>query len=179
MHTDRPRSVRSLPDAGDTSIVVLGEKDAAELAALEGECFSTPWSEERYRDILGAVDKALKNTDGAWEKLPPFMAFGLRGKDGALAAYISLGLHHAAGELEIYNIAVRQSMRRRGHGTVLLESVLGAARRNGVSRAVLEVRTGNTSALALYARAGFVECGRRKGYYADTGEDALVLCLNM
>lgn len=160
------------------SIVALGAKDAGELAALEAECFSMPWSEESYRDILGAVDRALAGKTPSWNELPPFMAFGLREPGGSLAAYISLGLHHAAAELEIYNIAVRASARRRGYGKALLSRALAMAAAGGVTRAVLEVRTGNTAALALYAGAGFVECGRRKGYYTDTGEDALVLCLD-
>jgi ribosomal-protein-alanine N-acetyltransferase len=50
---------------------------------------------------------------------------------------------------------------------------------SGCARALLEVRAGNVAALALYARAGFQECGRRKRYYADTDEDALVLCRDL
>ncbi len=169
MRTDTPEA--------SYSIVVLGAKDAGELAALEAECFSMPWSEACYRDILGAVDRALGEKTPPWNKLPPFMALGLREPDASLAAYICLGLHQAAGELEIYNIAVASYARRRGYGKALLSRALAMAAAGGITRAVLEVRTGNTAALALYAGAGFLECGRRKGYYTDTGEDALVLCL--
>lgn len=167
-----------LSPEGTYSIVALGEKDAPDLAALEAECFAMPWSEERYRDILSAVDRFRSGTTLPRDRFPPFMAFGLREKDETLAAYVSLGLYYAARELEVYNIAVRQSRRRRGYGAALLGGVLEAAMRAGFTRAVLEVRASNTPALALYAGAGFLECGRRKGYYADTGEDARVLCLD-
>lgn len=168
MHMDGFALSADFAPDGSYSIVVLGEKDAPELAALEAECFSSSWTEERYRDIFSAM---------AAHRLPPFMAFGLREKDGTLAAYVSLGLYHAARELEVYNIAVRESRRRRGYGAILLGRVLEAAKRGAFTRAVLEVRTSNAPALALYTGAGFLEYGRRKGYYADTGEDALVLCL--
>ena len=51
-----------------------------------------------------------------------------------------------------------------------------AGRAVGIGRTVLEVRAGNAPALGLYRSSGFVQCGRRTAYYADTGEDALVLC---
>ena len=161
------------------TILPLKEKDAPELAALEAACFSLPWNEAEYRALLGKVDVILADRDALtvpWEELPVFMAFGLRDRDNRLAGYISLGLHHAAGELEIYNIAVAGALRRRGHGGILLDYALTRARQAGMSRALLEVRTGNAPALALYASAGFAECGRRRRYYSDTGEDALVLC---
>lgn len=180
MRTDTTPAVsHGGPPEGSYSIVVLGEKDADDLAALEAACFSTAWTGERYRDILAAVDKALARKDAACSPPPPFMAYGLRERDGTLAAYISLGLHHAAGELEVYNIAVRADLRRKGYGSALLNAALCGAKRGRFCRALLEVRTGNKAALALYARTGFLECGRRKGYYADTGEDALVLCLEL
>ena len=148
------------------SIVRLKAKDAACLAALEAECFSTAWSTREYAELLGAVAAAA---------LPPFCVFALRAGRDDLVAYISLGLHVSTGELEIYNIAVREAYRQRGHGKRLLVHALREAALSGCTRALLEVRAGNTAALTLYTRAGFQECGRRKGYYADTGEDALVL----
>ena len=161
----------------DLTLFVLKEKDAMELAALEAACFSTAWSAEQYAKLLRAVEAA----GAAFERrrtLPPFYVLGIGSNDG-LAAYISLGLHQAAEELEIYNIAVDMSQRQRGLGKSLLEYALRTAAGFGLSRAVLEVRVSNTPALALYAATGFVECGRRKGYYADTGEDALVLARNL
>lgn len=164
------------------TIVPLKEKDAPELAELEAACFSLPWSEGEYRVLLRKVDAMLAGRDATavpWRELPAFMVFGLRGREGRLRGYISLGLHHAAGEMEIYNIAVPDAFRRRGHGGALLRYVLARAVQGGMERALLEVRASNAPALALYASAGFTACGRRKGYYSDTGEDALVLCCDL
>ena len=65
--------------------------------------------------------------------------------------------------------------RRRGLGRRLLLLALQAGRKMGMQKAILEVREGNAPALALYRASGFVRTGRRPRYYADTGEDALIL----
>jgi ribosomal-protein-alanine N-acetyltransferase len=169
---------------------MLKAKDAADLADLEAECFSTAWSAERYAALLSAPPASplrwpLRGLRGPLQKggaLPGFCAFGLRAprvSGGALDAYISLSLHPAAGEAEIYNIAVRETNRQRGLGKRLLVHALREAALAGCTRALLEVRAGNAAALALYTHAGFRECGRRKRYYADTDEDALVLCRDL
>jgi ribosomal-protein-alanine N-acetyltransferase len=111
--------------------------------------------------------------------LPGFCVFGLRADHGGLDAYISLGLHTVAGDVDIYNIAVREACRPRGYGKRLLIHALREAALSGCTRALLEVRAGNIAALALYTRAGFQECGRRKRYYADTDEDARVFCRDL
>jgi len=162
------------------TIIRLKAKDAAALADLEAECFSTAWSAERYAALLNAAPvSSLRGPAQDEGALPGFCAFGLRAQSGGLDAYISLGLHSAAGELEIYNIAVRKTSRQRGHGRRLLAHALREAALSGCTRALLEVRAGNAAALALYTRTGFQECGRRRRYYADTDEDALVLCRDL
>lgn len=98
-----------------------------------------------------------------------FAAFGLRCQTG-LIAYISI--YHAAGELEILNIAVAPEHRRKGYGKILLSMMLQVARKMGIERAVLEVRVHNSAALALYTSLNFTKVGERLGYYADTGENA-------
>jgi ribosomal-protein-alanine N-acetyltransferase len=90
---------------------------------------------------------------------------------------VLVGLHRAAREAEVYNLAVHESVRRRGFGAALLAGALRALDASHIERVLLEVREGNRPALALYASQGFESCGRRRGYYADTGEDALVLHL--
>lgn len=153
------------------SIFMLKEKDAPALAALEAECFSTAWDKERYAALLRAAEKSAC---AASAPLPAFCVFGLRDARGGLEAYISLGLP-TGGEAEIYNIAVRKARRGLGLGRRLLRHALEQCALANFCRIFLEVRTGNAAALALYTGAGFQECGRRKRYYADTGEDALVL----
>lgn len=134
---------------------------------LERRCFTLPWSEEQCRAAFGQA---------------AFAAFGLWDAK-RLVAYISLYLVGApapssyapCGELEILNLAVEPAARRRGCGRRLLLLALQAGRKMGMQKALLEVREHNGAALALYRGCGFALAGRRRRYYADTGEDALVL----
>lgn len=153
-----------------SNIISLTEKDAAELAALEAGLFSRPWTKEQYQRLLRAGAEAAGKGQEA-----PFQVLALRGDNGALAAYVGFGLLLAAGEAEIYNIATAPPLRRRGLAKGLLRRVLAKAAALGLERAVLEVRESNQAALALYRSLGFGPCGRRKAYYDDNGEDALVL----
>lgn len=78
-------------------------------------------------------------------------------------------------EVHILNVAVDPGWRRRGIGGGLVQRVLEAAAEAGAAFVTLEVRVGNAPAIGLYERMGFVLVGRRKGYYQDNGEDALLL----
>lgn len=86
-----------------------------------------------------------------------------------------------ANEAEMLTIAVAPDARRQGTGARLLSRFLTEARTRGAERAFLEVATDNTAAIALYAGAGFLPAGRRRGYYrTSSGQavDALVMdCL--
>ncbi|WP_084457960.1 ribosomal protein S18-alanine N-acetyltransferase [Desulfocurvus vexinensis] len=147
--------------AGDYCFDRLGLDDLPALVALERRCFSMPWGEREFRlGLAGGV----------------FKVFGLRGPQG-LAAYISF--HHVLDEMEVLNIAVHPHLRRRGLGARLLGLALGICAGLGVRHAHLEVRMGNAPARALYARFGFVQAGLRRGYYTDTGEDAVLMALEL
>src|SRR4029077_20300374 len=80
-----------------------------------------------------------------------------------------------ADEAEILNLAVDSAQRRRGMGSRLIEDVITATNAAGVKKIFLEVRDSNQGARNFYARAGFVETGRRREYYRQPLEDALVL----
>ncbi len=134
----------------------LDVRHAAEMAAIERECFTLPWSEEQCRAAFG--QKA-------------FAAFGL-GNDSGLAGYVSI--YHTKDELEILNLAVRPRLRRQGHALRILRTVLRLARKMDMHTTLLEVRESNAPAIALYERCGFKRVGLRRKYYADTGEDALI-----
>ena len=137
----------------------LAEKDLPAVADLEAASFPTPWSAGQYAAVLRQGGCAI---------------FGaLDGPE--LAGYIAVGVQPAIGEMEVYNIAVAGQFRRLGIGKKLLSLALDAAAINGITQAILEVRVGNTAALALYRSLGFKQVGVRSGYYHDTGEDALVL----
>ncbi|MGB7167594.1 MAG: GNAT family N-acetyltransferase [Acidobacteriaceae bacterium] len=76
---------------------------------------------------------------------------------------------------ELDTLAVLPAARRQGIGGALLRAVLAWAAAEGARRVSLEVRASNQAALGLYARMGFGQEGRRRGYYADPEEDALLL----
>jgi len=148
----------------------LGPPEIDQLAALEALCFSHPWSKAQ---LANAFD------------LPNFASFGLRtplcegsgSADSAkLVAYLSF--YHNPDELEILNLAVAPPWRGHGYGRQLLRLVLRIAAKMDIRRAVLEVRSGNQPALALYTGQGFVQVGLRRGYYHEQGEDALLLALS-
>ncbi len=128
--------------------------DAPALAALHAAAF--PPAQAWGRDAI-ALLLAMPGAFGLW-------------REGAGLVLARM----AAGEAEILTVAVVPAARRRGHGTALLREGMAAARARGAGAMFLEVAAGNAPALALYAREGFVEVGRRRRYYAD-GADALVL----
>lgn len=78
-------------------------------------------------------------------------------------------------ELKINNVAIHRDHRNRGFGRWLLLNVLREALLRGCKSATLEVRPSNVSAIRLYQAFGFREIGRRSGYYAAEGEDAIVM----
>lgn len=77
-------------------------------------------------------------------------------------------------EWEIENVAVAGPARRRGLGTRLVGELLDHARGRGAHSVYLEVRESNRAARSLYEKWAFVESGRRKGYYREPEEDAVV-----
>ena len=86
-----------------------------------------------------------------------------------------LCLWAVADEVHVTNLAVDPAWRGEGIGRLLLGTLLVHHRASGARRAFLEVRPGNVEARRLYRGLGFQEVGRRRGYYVDTGEDALLL----
>lgn len=138
----------------------LSAEDVAAAAALEQRCFAVPWSEQSlYEDIVC-------NEIGRY--------YGLFCQ-GGLAAY--MGYWKIFDQGHITNVAVAPERRRQGLGRALLSFVLDRAAEEGVGSMTLEVRPSNRAALALYEGFGFVEKGRRKRYYRDNGEDALIYWL--
>jgi len=90
-----------------------------------------------------------------------------------LAGYIVARM--GADELHINNVAVREPYRRLGIGRALLDLILAEGKRSEVPCAFLELRAGNTAALALYEDCGFRVTARRSKYYSEPIEDALVM----
>ena len=130
-----------------------------QVAALERACFSRPWSEESLQSELW--------NDSA-------VSIVAESEDGSVLGYA--GLQTVLDEGYITNVAVDQTYRRQG----IADELIAAFVRFGQAKLAfltLEVRASNSPAIALYAKHGFVEVGRRKNYYDDPKEDALLMTL--
>ena len=82
-------------------------------------------------------------------------------------------------EANLGNLAVAQRWQRQGLGEYLLRHAMRALRAQGAVRFTLEVRVSNTTAQALYRKLGFAVDGRRRRYYQDNGEDALLMSMDV
>lgn len=135
-------------------------RDAASIARLHARSFQRGWSEtEIERMLLDRNILALRATIGH-----------------RFAGFIIARI--AAEEAEILSVAVATAHRGRSVARGLLRRHLGRLAALGVRTVFLEVDEGNESALRLYRGAGFVEVGRRKGYYPNgTGKPASALVL--
>lgn len=134
--------------------------DATAIADIEDICFPDGW--ER-KDILSYI---TGDTGMCFTAL----------EDGKPIAYLLGRL--IAPEAEIYRIAVLPEHRRRGIGYRLLSYALKTERGRGLECVFLEVREGNSAARGLYRSFGFSEYGKRKNYYKNPTEDAVVMMMN-
>lgn len=142
-------------------------QDIPVIEALEAACFPEPWSGDIYRHELAhnrlsaywVVRPALPHAQIA----PPILAYG---------GYWVIGP-----EVHIVTVATHPDYRRQGLGRKLMAWMIERARAVGATEVTLEVRAGNMAAQALYAQMGFVVVGRRKGYYRNNGEDAILMTL--
>jgi len=132
---------------------------ADELAALDAECFEPALSPAVYRD---------------WQKFPYLTCWVLRAEISAQAVGWAV-CQRIEQEGELLRLGVRPALRGKGWGRVLLLGVLERLRAAGARRITLEVRAGNAAAQALYRAAGFRETSRRRGYYANPPEDAVLM----
>jgi ribosomal-protein-alanine N-acetyltransferase len=136
--------------------------DVPAVGVIERASYAFPWSEGIFRDCLrvGYLCRVAE-------------------LDGAVVAYGVAAL--GAGEAHILNLCVSPQLRGRHVGRQMLMLLIERARQAGMGDAFLEVRPSNPLALGLYQSVGFVQIGRRKGYYqAEHGrEDALVLKLDL
>ena len=132
-------------------------KDADAVAAIEQQIFSQPWSRQGFLDAVN-----LANT-----------VFLLAEENNRFVGYI--GMYVAMDEGEITNVAVAPVERCHGIGGMLIAELLKIAENKGIARIVLEVRVSNDSAIRLYERNGFVQCGVRRGFYEFPKEDAYVM----
>lgn len=141
----------------NTAICAMDEIHVTKVAALEARCFADPWNEDSIRG-------ELTNPLSLW----------LVALDGdEVVGYI--GSQSVLGEADVMNIAVDANYRKQGIGHQLISSLQRYLTDNQVHSLTLEVRPSNDPALRLYETCGFVQIGRRPGYYRNPKEDALIL----
>ena len=102
----------------------------------------------------------------------------VRGEAGGKVVGFALAWH-AADEVHLLDLAVDPEARRRGVGRELVGAVLDYARDAHARLVLLEVRSSNDAAIALYRSSGFSENGVRRGYYSDNGEDAVEMSVEL
>lgn len=133
--------------------------DADAVARVEATCFPVPWSRESFwREASNENTSYILAIDAA---------------TGDVIGYA--GCWIVADEAQITNVAILPAYRGCGAGTRLMAASIEAALARGATAMTLEVRPSNAPALALYRHFGFTEAGRRKGYYSDNGEDAIIM----
>jgi ribosomal-protein-alanine N-acetyltransferase len=148
----------------------MTEHDLVDVVEIEETCGLSRWGWEAYHAELAQRRRSVMLV-ARFQNGKNFSA------EQKIKGFIAARL--VADELHINNVAVRQEYRRLGIAKKLLDTVLDEAASMGAQTAFLEVRAGNASAQALYARCGFRVAGRRPGYYTQPVEDALVMSLAM
>ena len=171
---------------------------------LDRLCFGGLWAIEGYRrelesansDLLGLwtweTEDCVSGQHGAGTHHPPPLQIRA-GTHHPPPLQVRAGTHHPPPlqipptligigclwaileEAHIIMLAIHPQFQRQGLGQALLLALLKSAHDRQLERSTLEVRDSNLAAVSLYKKFGFKEAGRRKRYYEDTGEDALVM----
>jgi ribosomal-protein-alanine N-acetyltransferase len=145
----------------------MREHDLLEVVEIEETCGLSLWGWDAYRTELDRAESVMLVA-----RRPAQVYFeATKRVEGFIAARVN------SDELHINNIAVREEARRRGLGATLLGMALELGAKAGAKRAILEVRAGNQAAQNLYAGLGFTAAGRRRNYYRQPAEDALVMTM--
>ncbi|HSJ07518.1 MAG TPA: ribosomal protein S18-alanine N-acetyltransferase [Longimicrobiales bacterium] len=135
----------------------MGAADVAAVVTIERASYSVPWSETTFRGLLRRGDSELVVATAG----------------DTLVGYAVLWC--VLDQAELGNVAVIAGWRGRGIGECLVQEMIQRAERRGVREIFLEVRPSNPVARRLYERLGFAMVGRRRNYYQEPVEDALVL----
>jgi ribosomal-protein-alanine N-acetyltransferase len=152
----RSRAPVQATEAGGLRIRALAYSDLPQVIAIERRAFPTPWS-------LAMFVLELSKPSG-------ICLAALRGD--RIVGYMICSRYDRVWHL--MNVAVDPRVRRRGIAAELLRRLFEQADERG-AQYTLEVRTSNRAAIAMYERFGFRSAGRRRGYYHDNREDALIM----
>ena len=132
-------------------------EDGAAVAEMEHQLFSDAWSEKSILETLDQTNTICLIAE----------------KAGRTAGYLLA--YTAADEAEIARIAVVKELQRQGAARALLTELESVCGSEGIKKILLDVRSGNSAARALYENAGFKEDGIRQRFYEDPVEDAILM----
>lgn len=147
-------------EATRISLVELTSEDLEAIQQIEQHSYPTPWSRRMFEGELG---KKTSICVGAFD----------RGVPAELLGYLIVSRYVDA--WHIMNVAVDQRHRRRGIARCLLTELFARTADAALRGYTLEVRVSNAGAIRLYEELGFVARGRRRGYYTDDREDAVIM----
>lgn len=149
---------------GECGEVVMREMRAGDIDGvleIERISFVAPWTRGMFEEtLLSSVDASFVAEEG-----------------GRIVGYLII--YYAAREIHVMNIAVRRDRRELGLASWMMSRIMELGRRNSMETCFLEVRESNMPARGLYEKLGFRQIGRRKGYYRESGEDAIVMELRL
>lgn len=142
-------------------IVLLTPTDVSQMTRIEASAHSHPMSENNLADCFGHLYRVI----------------GLMQNDGELLGFAIV--QQIVDEATLLDICLSPEQQGQGYGHLLLSAVIDGAKAAKAVVLMLEVRESNLAARALYQKRGFVETGRRKGYYPLAGgkEDAILMDL--
>ena len=147
-------------------IRLMRENDIPQIAAIEKLVFPSPWSaaalKSELEDNVMANYLVLVEPEEDPEAVEKVLGY--------------CGIWKIFDEGHITNIAVHPDHQKLGR--FLLRAMMEWCKANGLAHMTLEVRPSNSRALALYKKFGFEEAGRRKGYYEENNEDAIIMWLH-
>jgi len=152
-------------------IRLMRQEDAIQMAEIAMEAFPAmqpPTNYQReFRNPLAhyivALDRPFSTSDDGLTPTRYMVGYA--------------GFWLMAGEAHIVDIAVRNAYRRQGIGELLIICTIDLALALNASQATLEVRASNQQALSLYEKYGFTQQGKRRRYYVDNNEDAIIMTL--
>lgn len=165
-------------------LVALTLEDVPQMAQLESLAHSHPMSEGNLADCFGHLYRVLglklsahldvgANTGANIDVASDSDTYHVEGLLGFAI------VQQIIDEVTLLDICLLPSQQGKGYGKLLLKAVMISAKVSGAVVLMLEVRESNLTARALYQQAGFIESGRRKGYYPIEGskEDAILMDL--
>jgi ribosomal-protein-alanine N-acetyltransferase len=155
------------------ALELMREQDVGTVQEIERDIFATPWPRNAYYRELASRSSAhyivLRQEDiverparaSSSELDPTIIGYG--------------GMWRMYDEAHVTTIGVRRDLHHRGYGRIIFAGLVQAAYDMGAKWVTLEVRTSNDNAVRMYEGFSFKVIGRRKGYYTDNGEDAIVM----